>query len=242
MKILKNLNILFLLIRSSSLTLLQVKEIMTNQALFRHFKWFLKPNDNILNMRKKYHLTEYDDIKLHVLHQDPSGKTNGCGCILCSLKHYEYIQKHTLKSFNKEIKKLSFIEDFVYKKKAKLFTQNGPDYAILEHEGELNEFEDKIFDQIGGSVFRRQPKKICIYPSNNKTDVKYSSLINCILQTKDLFGTKDNEIRYNNTNFATITSRINRIKFDMDGKITSIINKYDNICNTRRKLQLLMAL
>lgn len=67
-------------------------------------------NEVILSNRKEIGLNSTEKILDHVRLSDSTGKTNGCGCVLCLQKHIEYNLKEQLKKFSSELKRLNIIE------------------------------------------------------------------------------------------------------------------------------------
>lgn len=204
----------------------EIKEVLSNQKLLRHYKWFLftpglsksekeLKKESVADLRVKWKLSTYQQLKHHILLEDPSGKTKGCGCIICSLRHKEYKQKKSLLSFGKEMKKFNHINNKIYLMKMGLERKYGDDFDLEKYGESIDPFESEIFDKLGGSMVRKE-------------------IINVLVP-----GTTSSIIRkiQNGTSIPRIDERTKRIQFDLNGKIINIKNSLDEYQKFRRNLQ-----
>lgn len=148
--------IALLLKEHSNLTGKERKEVLSNQKLTRYYKLFLRPrSEQKFETRAKYKLFTYQNVKKHILMQDPSGKTKGCGCMYCVTKHleYKYTKEYNLHRTTK--KRLEIMEN------------------VLNQQSTIN---NEVFDRFGKTL-RKYKAKVQTPIKNIKGEVLYSSIL-----------------------------------------------------------------
>lgn len=138
--------------KKSSLLKREINYILDNPILLRHYKWFLNTKGEVKEYRKKLELDNYQAMKKHILYQDPSGKTKGCGCKLCVLRNIEKREYEYYKTATREFKKLQIAELRIDLLKGEL--QNS--YTMGYSELPLTIFEEAILNKVGFKVANRR--------------------------------------------------------------------------------------
>jgi len=71
----------------------------SNELIRRNRKFLEVKNSEVLRKRQDYKI----DIENHILYRDRTGKTLGCGCIHCQLRHSEYKSQQELNRLTRDI-------------------------------------------------------------------------------------------------------------------------------------------
>ena len=104
------------ILTSKTLTIDEKIDIIVSPVLNKNYKYLTNTYKNsirIAEKRKELQLDNTYRIEFHLLKRDTSGKTIGCGCTLCQLKHLEYKVKQELDHYSKEYSKYQRIKSII---------------------------------------------------------------------------------------------------------------------------------
>jgi len=152
----------------------------------KKIKFGMDVDSDCFDKRVKYGFKTKKDIENHYKKQDKSGKTLGCGCIICKLRHDSYISKILSERFHKAEIRLSGLYNYIQSlKKANNFKDILFDLTA----------EDEPFTRYGYYILMKKLRKI-----NDNTSVPDwrddpQDIINNISRIKNSMSKKSKERR-----------------------------------------------